>query len=145
MSQADPVYRKVEKTLAKRHVALRIQIFLTFCVFAINLGVSCWLTSRNGTINGSGTIFTGNCDKAAALSIWLHLVINICSTILLGCSNYCMQLLSSPTREEVDTAHEKHTCMDIGAPSVRNLLRLQRKYGVVWLALCLSSSVLHLL
>ena len=97
--QADPAHHNLERNLAKRHIALGIQSFFKFCVLAINLGVLCWLTSRYGTKNGSGTIFTGKCDTAATLNTWLHLAINVFSTILLGCSNYCMQLLSSPTRE----------------------------------------------
>ena len=36
------------------------------------------------------------------LGLWLHLLINIIPTLLSGSSNFCMQILAAPLREEVD-------------------------------------------
>ena len=67
------------------------------------------------------------------------------STLLLGSSNYCMQCLASPTREELDTAHGQHVWLDIGIPSVRNLLRIAPSRRIFWCILAASTIPLHLL
>jgi hypothetical protein len=40
-----------------------------------------------------GTIYSGDCTTAKNLTVFLHLMINILSTILLSASNYCMVCL----------------------------------------------------
>jgi hypothetical protein len=50
-------------------------------------------------------MYTGNCDVAFRWSTGLHLLINILGSA--GASNYCMQRLVAPIREEIDKAHEK--------------------------------------
>ena len=94
---------------------------------------------------GIGTIQLGSCQKTKNVSLWLHLLINILSTALLSASNYCMQCLSSPTREEVDKAHARHIWLDIGVPSVRNLRRISWKRIILWWLLAITSLPLHLL
>ena len=91
------------------------------------------------------TIQEGSCSKTTDLSLWLHLAINILSTILLGASNYCMQCLSSPNREEVDRAHSRHIWLDIGVPSVRNLRRVSWSKILLWWLFAFSGIPLHLL
>ncbi|KAL9601249.1 MAG: hypothetical protein Q9219_002654 [cf. Caloplaca sp. 3 TL-2023] len=91
------------------------------------------------------TFFEGSCAKARNLTIWLHLLINVLSTVLLAASNYCMQCLSSPTRAKIDRAHARHRWLDIGVPSVRNLFRISRSRALLWSLLALSSFPLHLL
>jgi hypothetical protein len=86
--------------------------------------------------------------SATAISKWstaAHLVINILSTILLGASNYTMQVLSSPTRTDIDRAHARGRWLDIGLLSTRNLWNIPAKRSVVWCLLAASSIPLHLL
>lgn len=56
--------------------------------------------------SGIRDIFNDDCVTAKKLNLWLHLLINVLSTILLGISNFYMQLLVVPTRHEVDKAHK---------------------------------------
>ena len=77
--------------------------------------------------------------------MWLHLGVNVLSTILLAGSNYTMQVASSPTRQELNVAHKKDVWLDIGVPSLRNLRYINVKKVVVWALLGLSSMPLHLL
>ena len=56
-----------------------------------------------------------------------------------------MQCLSSPTREEVDKAHNLGQWLDIGIPSIRNLRRISRRRLVLWWLLAGSSIPLHLM
>lgn len=97
------------------------------------------------TVNGVGVLYSGSCNKSSTLGFWIHLLINILSTALLGASNYTMQCLSSPTRAEIDTAHSKGKWLDIGVPSVRNLRSVARHRQILWLALAISALPLHLL
>ena len=104
-----------------------------------------WASARYKVVERIGTILDGSCEKTKNLSLWLHLAINALSTILLGASNYCMQCLSSPTRQEVDKAHNQGIWLDIGVPGIRNLRRISRRRLVLWMLLTLSSIPLHLL
>lgn len=94
---------------------------------------------------GKRTLYDGNCDTTKKINIGVHLLINVLSTILLGASNYCMQCMSAPTREEAEQAHAKFRWVDIGVPSIRNLGKIRGLRVVLWLLLGISSLPLHLL
>jgi hypothetical protein len=75
----------------------------------------------------------------------LHIFINILSSALLAGSNYTMQVLSSPTRLEIDRAHARGDWLEIGILSVRNLKRISRNRAILCVILATSSIPLHLL
>ncbi|KAG0646007.1 hypothetical protein D0Z07_7768 [Hyphodiscus hymeniophilus] len=56
-----------------------------------------------------------------------------------------MQVISSPTRKEVDVAHQKGRWLDIGVPSTRNLREISWLRIAMWSVLALSSIPLHLM
>ena len=56
-----------------------------------------------------------------------------------------MQVISSPTRKEVDIAHQKGRWLDVGIPSMRNLRGISWMRIVMWSILALSSIPLHLM
>jgi len=56
-----------------------------------------------------------------------------------------MQALGSPTRTEVDVAHNKRQALVISVGSYRNLLRISWSKLFLWALLALSSFPLHLL
>jgi hypothetical protein len=95
--------------------------------------------------NGKKVIFEGNCEQVRKINTTVHVWINILSTLLLSASNYAMQCLSAPTRQEVDAAHEKRHWLDIGVLSTRNIRRISVKRAFLWAVLGLSSMPLHLL
>ncbi|OAL28642.1 hypothetical protein AYO22_02836 [Fonsecaea multimorphosa] len=90
-------------------------------------------------------VYEGSCTKTETRDTWVHLALNIVATVLLASSNYCMQLLSSPTRSEIDKAHAKQKWLDIGIPSMRNLASLRKKKVILWWLLGVSSIPLHLI
>ena len=148
--QADPESPKAQKF---RTWSSRRDVTLTFCgvisVAVLIVNVTTTIVFRikyeaNGNL-GTRTIYRGNCDTAGKLGSYLHLAINVLSTILFGASNFCMQLLASPTRDEVDEAHKHHRWLDIGVPSVRNLKSISPRRRVLWVLLGLSSLPLHFL
>ena len=94
---------------------------------------------------GIGTLYSGSCDKSRTIGLWLHLGINVLSTVLLSGSNYTQQCLAAPTRSEIDAAHARRRWMDIGVPSVRNLFRIKAERAYLWIAIGITSIPLHLL
>ncbi|KIK55860.1 hypothetical protein GYMLUDRAFT_248272 [Collybiopsis luxurians FD-317 M1] len=112
-------------------------------VLFLNIAILIWSSIRAGW-SSSGSVFQGHCDTVGHVSIGIHLVINVLSTLLLGASNYVMQSLCAPTRNEVDKTHARGSWLDIGVQSLRNLKRQSRSKWTLWLALCFSSIPLHL-
>ena len=100
---------------------------------------------HGGYTNGIGTLDYGDAEPMKKLGLTYHVLINILSTALLTSSNYCMQILSAPSREELDAAHARNTWMDIGIISFRNLAYINRRRMIFWCMLGLSSFPLHLL
>ena len=117
----------------------------TGVVLVINLSVMVWVAAGTDFKESLRTLQQGSCKKTKDMSLWLHLAINALSTLLLGASNYTMQCLSSPTREEINAAHRKHKWLDIGVPSLRNLKHISRGKLILWCLMALSSVPIHLL
>jgi hypothetical protein len=119
--------------------ALATTTLLTNCALTV------WAFIRFGSTNGVGTLYEGNCNIVNSWSLWLHILINVLSSALLGASNYTMQILSAPTRRECDRAHANNDWVDIGIISLRNLTRIGWKRSAAWILLALSSVPIHLL
>lgn len=111
----------------------------------INGIVLIWTFRKFEFENGVAEVFAGDCHRSETINTWVHLAINAVSTMLLSGSNYCMQILSAPTRKEVDKAHAKQKWLDIGVPSVRNLTNVAWSKILMWWLLGLSSIPLHLM
>ena len=81
--------------------------FSTACVILLgNVTLIVLGASRNGGyVDGIGILEIGPTDKISSIGTAYHILINILSTALLTSSNFCMQILGSPTRQEVDVAH----------------------------------------
>lgn len=118
---------------------------LSATVFFINSILTIWAWKRFGVNFGVGFIQRGNCDQTKKLSQWLHLAINVLGTALLSASNYTMQCLSSPTRQDIDKAHAQNRWLDIGILSVRNLRTITWKRIILWWLLAVTSLPLHLM
>lgn len=112
----------------------------------INISVGAWALNYQGRRSGALLVelFQGDCKKVAKMNTWAHLAINTLSTVLLSGSNYCMQCLIAPTRDDINRAHKNQKWLDIGVPSVRNLGSIGPGRAVLWWALALSSIPLHL-
>ncbi|KAL2783693.1 hypothetical protein BJX66DRAFT_116816 [Aspergillus keveii] len=113
-------------------------------VLAFNLGFLLWAVARDNVGDGQGVLYQGNCGYVRRMSTGLHLLINILSTVLLGASNYGMQCLCASTRNEIDKVHREGNWLDIGVPSLRNLVHVSGKRLFLWICLSVSSLPLHL-
>lgn len=117
---------------------------LSGTIFLLNVAMTIWAVKTSKWDGGVGIIRDGDCRRTKKLSFWLHFAINVFSTLLLGASNYCMQCLSSPTRQDIDKAHARKEWLDIGISSVRNLRRISWKRIVLWWLLAITALPLHL-
>lgn len=112
--------------LSKRNQALLLQVALIATIFATNLSIMLYASSKYPSRDGVGLLYAGDCDTVKAANRWLHLLINVLSTGMLSASTFCMQLQASPTRADIDNAHKLNKWLDIGAPSLRNLRYIGR-------------------
>jgi hypothetical protein len=138
-----------------------------FVALLLNVIVTIAIAIKVGMPSGIGTLFHGSCGRVESLNFWIHLAINVLSTALLSgklsraplimnlllticqASNYCMQCLSAPTRDEINSAHAQGKWLDIGVPSIRNLTSIARKKGNsvvdIRIELCASSLYVRVL
>ncbi|EPS35533.1 hypothetical protein H072_11087 [Dactylellina haptotyla CBS 200.50] len=118
----------------------RIGAFLgatsSILVLLINIGAAIAAGVRQRSRDNG--LFSGDCDTAKRILTVTHIIINILSILLLGASNYCTQILTAPTRRDVDKAHKDGKWLDIGVVSIRNLFYLSK--GRLFLAIILMLS-----
>lgn len=128
-----------------------------FCAYAtaallllntVLISVAGGLASRHSGSGGSSNskvVYNGSCAITSRWNTALHFIINILSTGILAASNYCMQTLVAPTRDEVDLCHAKRRWLDIGGSSFRNLFAIPFNRLGLWLILILTATPFHLL
>ena len=124
---------------------VRICALSTLAVLLMNCSMVIWAVCKYKIYGGQQILYEGNCDSASRLNTVLHLLVNALSTIILSSSNYCMQCLSAPTRQELDKAHHNGKWLHIGIQSTRNLRSISKRRLALWLLLGLSSLPIHLL
>jgi hypothetical protein len=74
-------------------------------VLLVNVVVLIWgFTRPTDPKTGMKLIAEGSCSSTQSIFKWLHLAINVLSTILLATSSATMQYLSAPTRKAVGVA-----------------------------------------
>lgn len=124
-----------------------INTTLVAAVFLVLLSCHMFLWAKSGILAGYQIIHSGSCVEKGVglLNTLLHLSINILSTLVLASTNFFMQVLNAPSREELDKAHEKGSWLDIGVPSPRNAFRVSRFKTTMWILFFSSSIPIHLL
>ena len=152
---------EVAKQLGSWRFTVRAGILVTSLVALTNLCCLIWASTLD-TEDGSATVFEGramentnadeglifrkgSCKETKRITFWVDLAINILSTLLLGASNNCTQLLVAPIRKDIDDAHAAGRYLDVGVSSMRNILAVSRWRQWLCAVLFLSSIPLHLL
>ncbi|KAJ9613924.1 hypothetical protein H2200_002060 [Cladophialophora chaetospira] len=122
-------------------------VAVTICLLAELVMLICAMTLNlpQGDKDGIGLLYVGNCAKVERINTLLAIPLNIIATVLVATSNYVMQCLSAPSRKEVDEAHAKGSFLNIGIPSVHNLLQKLSWNSFLWLTLVLTTVPIHLL
>lgn len=139
------------RLLRSRFYGWRMGVLLGVCVSTFVLLCNITVVVIGGRTeagydqNGVSAVMMGS---EATISVWnsvCHIFINVLSTVLRSASNYTMQVLNSPTRQEMDKAHRIGKWLDIGLLSIHNLRIILKKKAVLCLILASSSLPLHLL
>ncbi len=146
--EADPQHERAQtfRTWHSRRDVLLVTCSVTsVMIFLINLSCTAVFKAKWGSDSDINTLYQGDCSKTEKISTGLHVIINLLSTLLLGASNLCMQLLAASTRSEIDGTHKKLIWLDIGAPSFRNLRYIARERLVICAVLGITSIPLHFL
>jgi len=130
---------------SKRHIVLWTAFTISMIVLLANFILVTVLGSKYGIRSERGliTLYKGDCNRVKMIGTASHVGINILSTLLLGASNLCMQLLVAPTRDEIDAAHRKKVWLDIGIPSWKNIRNIKPSRRWLFFFLMLSSVPLH--
>jgi hypothetical protein len=125
---------------------LRFFLIVAIAILIVNIS---WLgfarSHYSGIAGGYGVIQQGNCNAAMETNKWLHLLINVLSTLLLTGSNAFMTTYCCPSRQEVDAAHAEKKWLHVGMLSLRNFRWIAKRKSVLVGLLCLSSLPFHLL
>lgn len=116
-------------------------------VMVVTLVPTVWTATARGRqdLENTSVLFRGSCRGAEAVVMGAHLAINVLSTLLLGASNYCMQIVSAPTRRDIDRMHAKGRVLDVGINSAWNVLAFDVRRKVIWVLLLLNSTPMHLM
>lgn len=115
-------------------------------VLCFNVAFTIYLIATHPpSSDGVGVVAMGNCSTISSSSTIIHILINICSSVVVAASNYNMQCLTAPTRADVDDAHKRGKPLQIGVQSLGNL-RFVRWWKIcMWIALTFSTVPLHFL
>ena len=114
--------------------ALVINILITIA----NVSLLIVAVSR-GTV-----LYDGECVQMKKISVAIDLLVNVVSTLVLGSSNFAMQCLGAPTRQEIDKAHAGGHSVQIGISSWRNRHFVPWSRKKLWIIILISSVPLHL-
>lgn len=109
-----------------------------------NLTILIW-SSAKSSVFGITVFSQGDCANMSWLNAFLHFLLNIPSSLMIASSNFFMQVLNSPTRAEVDRAHGRKRWLEIGVPSLRNVLNVSPYKSFAWVLFSLSSVPIHFL
>ncbi|KAG9242504.1 hypothetical protein BJ878DRAFT_389642, partial [Calycina marina] len=114
-------------------------------ILIINIAWLLDARSRYGIKDGFGILKHGKCDSIKSSDTWLHLAINVMSTLLLTGSNTFMAVFSCPSRKEVDKAHARGKFLRVGTLSLGNIGSIAWRKGLVVLIIGASSVPFHLM
>ncbi|KAF7552631.1 hypothetical protein G7046_g7342 [Stylonectria norvegica] len=123
-----------------------LNVLLAFLILVVAIVCLVLSSLKAGMLGKELAIMQGESKKVQNLGRGLHVVLNIFAVVLVAGANYVFQILCSPTRAEVDTAHEKVKWLDIGIPSLRNLSAIsfgRALLSATILILAVSSQVIY--
>lgn len=113
-------------------------------ILAINLSMTVTFALLARSHKSKSRFYQGDCDTVNGISIGLGFLINALSVALTATSNYCCQIVTAPSREEVDRAHSKRTWVAIGSQSMTNIWLAAPWRKMLWLVLCATSIAIQL-
>ena len=102
--------------------AILVFMILLMALLGLSVALSSTLSPTSSRDSGDSVVFAGACRQADQIGWGLSAAVNVFAVIIVAGANYVCQVLGSPTRRELDKAHAWGRWMDLGIPSVRNLV-----------------------
>lgn len=118
-------------------------LFIFVCVVILLVSFAVGF-SKSRVLNHGHVIFKGDCQNARRLNLILHLLINLLSTVVAASSSFFMRILNSPSRKEIDQAHQKLRSLQIGVSSIQNLDFVSSSKRFLWFSLVFITLPIHL-
>ena len=112
---------------------------ISLIILCINSVFVVWTLKNWEVFGGKALIYEGSCSSVNSRMNGAQVLATFIGSLLLGASSYCMQILSAPTRDEIDHAHAEGEWLDVGVHSVRNLYHLSGRRKILWIGLGASS------
>ncbi|KAI1178355.1 hypothetical protein F4777DRAFT_538430 [Nemania sp. FL0916] len=140
------LWRKYMGASTGWHQAAKVNCILLVALSIVLSSISIPIATKSQGILKTVYIFDGSCSTAGIplINTFLHLLINVTSTLVLASSNFFMQVLNAPSREELDAAHNQGTWMDVGVYSIRNVFKVSAFKRLCWFGLMITSIPIHL-
>lgn len=134
------------RRLAILNIGAMVLLTLLLCGFTVasilktdlseiaNEGYNYDEASRGDAVRNTFLFHSSLCTEPTARNVntVLHLIVNAVSSAVLASSNFFSQVLSSPSRAEVDVSHARGRSLDVGVLSWRNALGLSPFKTVAW-------------
>jgi hypothetical protein len=114
---------------------------LSMLALVVSLTLFIALVVRPGpaaSSHGMFPVFSGSSAASLRIDWGLRALSSTFAIGLLAAANYAFQILSSPTRSEVQMAHGRRRWLGIGVPSIRNLLYISNQRVVLSSAMLLA-------
>ncbi|KAI1381015.1 hypothetical protein F4677DRAFT_208613 [Hypoxylon crocopeplum] len=112
---------------------------VSFLILVVGIICLILVIAKARLLSGESAIYSGDCTTANHINVGIHIVIDVFGVALLSGANYVFQVLSSPTRREVATAHGNKRWLDIGIPSIRNFSHISGFRATVVVIILLSA------
>ncbi|KAM0717739.1 hypothetical protein Q7P37_007591 [Cladosporium fusiforme] len=140
-----PKFLQKSTLLSRRPTLLAVNTTIALTVLGVNLGALIFFPHLRSDAEDEGTLKSGDCSKVKTYSRLIHVGINVLSSALVAASNFSMQILVAPSRYTIHEAHKNKKWVQVGVPSVRNLIRIEWYRSMLWILMALSSLPLHFL
>jgi hypothetical protein len=101
---------------------IAINVILSLVALAVAAVCLAFAAKQARMLGGQLEVRKGECSAIKGWSYGISIAVNVLGLIILAGANYAFQVLSSPTRPEIDIAHQQQSWVDIGIPSLRNLI-----------------------
>ncbi|KAH7193009.1 uncharacterized protein B0J16DRAFT_69169 [Fusarium flagelliforme] len=123
-----------------------LNMFVAFLILAASVTCLALASAKGHMTTWESTLMQSNTTTVEGISRGIVAAVNIFAIALIAGANYVVQILNSPTRAEVDNAHQNFEWLDIGIPSLRNLSLISSTRATlsgIMMAFALVSQVIY--
>lgn len=96
-------------------------LLMTYLAFLI------WIYDNIHVRHGLATVFDGACSQASKTGAYAHFTTCAFAVLLFTAGSHGVQLLLSPTRDEVENAHSRNRWLHIGVGGLRNMRWISKR------------------